>query len=164
MTARTIATLQAPDERIRGTLRQLLIFGAIGVVSTVAYVLIYALLRGAMAAAAANAAALLLTAVGNTAANRRLTFAVQGREGLARDHAAGLLALGIALAITTAAVAAMDILMPHRGRVAEIVVLVAANGLSTVLRFAFLRIAMDRRSSPARTTMSSLATAERTHP
>jgi hypothetical protein len=119
-------------------------------------------LRGAMPAAAANAVALLVTAVGNTAANRRLTFEVQGRDGLARDHAAGLLALGVALAITTAAIAAMDILMPHRGRVAEIGVLVAANGLSTILRFAFLRTAIDRRPSPARTRTSSLATAERT--
>jgi putative flippase GtrA len=162
MTARTIATLSASDERLRGTLRQIISFGAIGIVSTLAYVLIYALLRGAMPAAAANAVALLVTAVGNTAANRRLTFEVQGRDGLARDHAAGLVALGIALAITTAAVAAMDILMPHRGRIAEIGVLVAANGLSTVIRFAFLRTAIDHRPSPARTRTSSLATAERT--
>ena len=38
---------------------------------------------------AANASALALTAVGNTAANRRFTFGVRGRAGLVRQHAHG---------------------------------------------------------------------------
>ena len=57
----------------------------------------HARLRAALPAAArrcsappgANAAALALTAVGNTAANRRLTFGVRGREGLVRQHVRG---------------------------------------------------------------------------
>ena len=75
--------------------------------STLAYVALYAGLRSVSSAAAANAMALVVTAVANTAANRRLTFEVQGRDGLARDHVAGLLALAAALAITSAA-PAMD--------------------------------------------------------
>jgi putative flippase GtrA len=133
---------------LHGNTRRLATFGAIGVVSTVAYVVIYAWLRMSMAASAANAAALLVTAVGNTAANRRLTFAVQGRQGLARDHAAGILALGVALVITTASVAVMDLLAPHRGRPLEIAVLVAANASATVVRFVLLRLAFDRRRTP----------------
>jgi putative flippase GtrA len=130
--------------RLDRNVRQLVTFGAIGVVSTLAYVAIYAALRTAMPAVAANAAALLVTAVGNTAANRRLTFAVQGRDGLARDHAAGILALGAALAITTASVAVMDVFLPGHGRLFEIVVLVGANAAATVARFLLLRVAIDR--------------------
>ena len=44
--------------------------------STLAYLLLYLLLRTGLGAQPANLLALLLTAVGNTAANRRLTFGV----------------------------------------------------------------------------------------
>ena len=47
--------------------------------STLAYLLLYVLLRAPLGAQAANCVALLLTAVANTAANRRLTFGVRGR-------------------------------------------------------------------------------------
>src|SRR5580693_7792546 len=57
----------------RGLAWQVPRFLAVGVLSTAAYVLLYLLFRGFAGAQAANLAALLLTAVGNTAANRRLT-------------------------------------------------------------------------------------------
>ena len=57
--------------------------------STLAYALLFLLLRGALGAGGANAVALALTAVGNTAANRRLTFGVRGRAGLVRQHVRG---------------------------------------------------------------------------
>jgi putative flippase GtrA len=150
-----LASAPRPNENVR----QLATFGAIGVVSTLAYVAIYAALRTAMPAAAANAAALLVTAVGNTAANRRLTFAVQGRDGLARDHAAGILALAVALVITTASVGVMDLFVPSRGRIFEIVVLVGANAAATVARFLLLRLAIDHRhpSSPSRGVAATLS-------
>jgi putative flippase GtrA len=142
MTSQTAPRIASRLER---NCRQIVTFGAIGVVSTLAYVVIYAALRTAMPAAAANAAALVVTAVGNTAANRRLTFAVQGRDGLARDHAAGLLALGVALVMTTASVGAMDLFAPRHGRIFEIAVLVGANAAATVARFLLLRVAIGRR-------------------
>src|SRR4051794_12463882 len=46
-------------------------FAAVGVASTLAYALLYLLTRGALGAGLANVIALALTAVGNTAANRR---------------------------------------------------------------------------------------------
>jgi putative flippase GtrA len=104
--------------------RRLMTFGVIGVASTLAYVALYAWLRQGVSAGLANAVALLATAVGNTAANRRLTFDVRGRSGLARDHAAGLAALGVALAITSASLGLLDALAPHHGRTTELVVLV----------------------------------------
>src|SRR5207237_7789723 len=45
-------------------------FVAVGIASTLAYAALYLLLRMALPAAAANAAALAFTAVANTAANR----------------------------------------------------------------------------------------------
>lgn len=68
---------------------QLGIFAIIGVVSTVAYASLYLLLRGIVDPLWANAAALLVTALGNTAANRRFTFGVRGRAGVVRHQAQG---------------------------------------------------------------------------
>ena len=76
------------------------VFAAIGVVSTVAYALLFLLLAGALGSALASGVALALTAVGNTAANRRLTFGIRGRDGLARQHVAGFLVFLLALALT----------------------------------------------------------------
>lgn len=133
-------------------------FGAIGVVSTIAYVALYAALRVAAPAAVANAVALVVTAVGNTAANRRLTFAVRGRARLAHDHAAGLLAFGAALLITTAAISVLQRVAPGAGRGAELAVLVAANATATLVRFLLLRTAIDgagRAPAPAKPAESA---------
>ena len=127
-------------------IRQLVSFGAIGVASTVAYVALYALLREATSAGIANAIALVTTALGNTAANRWFTFGVRGRDGLARDHAAGLLAFGAALLITSASLVVLGAIAPGHGRTTEIAVLVFANGVATLVRFVLLRLAMKRNS------------------
>ena len=143
--------------RLDETVRQLLSFATIGVVSTLAYVALYAWFRGAVSAGVANAAALLITAVANTAANRRLTFAVSERDGLARDHAAGLVALGVALAITTTALGLLAFVAPRHGRAVELAVLIGANGAATVARFFLLRLAIHagRRPAPASASIQS---------
>jgi putative flippase GtrA len=119
--------------------RQLLSFGLIGVVSTAAWAVLYTILRHWLGPVGANAVALVLTTIGNTAANRRLTFGIQGRDGLVRDHGAGLAAFGFALAITTGAAALLATVAPHAGRLVELVVLIVANGLATLGRFVLLR-------------------------
>jgi putative flippase GtrA len=124
-------------------------FATIGVASTLAYVVLFTALRSVATAAVANAVALVVTAIGNTAANRRLTFRITGRETMLRDQAAGLAAFGLALAITTGAVGLLERVAPNPGRALEIVVLVAANGLATVARFVLLRTWISgRRSHP----------------
>jgi putative flippase GtrA len=126
---------------------QILRFGAIGVVSTLAWAGIYTLLRGAgLGSVAANAIALVVTAIGNTAANRRLTFGVTGRAGLARDHGAGLLAFGVAIALTTTAATLLDLLAPQASRLVEVTVLAAANAIATGGRFVLLRSWIGRAS------------------
>ena len=74
-------------------------FAAVGVASTLAYLLLFLLLRPGSAPRSANLLALLVTAVANTAANRRLTFGVRGRAGAARTRrrAWSVFALGLAL-------------------------------------------------------------------
>jgi glycosyltransferase involved in cell wall biosynthesis len=121
-------------------------FAAIGVLSTAAWALIYWLLRGGLTPLLANAVALVVTAIGNTAANRRLTFGVRGRHSLVRDHASGLIAFGIAIVLTSGAAVALDVLTPHAGRVLELAALAVANVVATIARFVLLRAWVGRRS------------------
>jgi putative flippase GtrA len=120
--------------------RQLPSFAAIGVVSTVAYLGLFWVLRSVTGAMAANAVALLVTAVANTAANRRFTFGVTGRAGVWRQHLEGLVVFGLGLAMTTGALALLERgTGGDPGRAAELAALVAANAAATLLRFVLLR-------------------------
>ena len=129
----------APAGAGRGLAWQLPRFLVIGVLSTAAYVLLYLLFRGFAGAQAANLAALLLTAVGNTAANRRLTFGVRGRAGAARHQFRGLIAFAAGLVLTSGALAMLHAASPSPGRGTEVLVLVAANLAATLVRFALYR-------------------------
>jgi len=163
MTWISAANLSQPNREL---FRQLVSFGAIGAASTLAYVALYALIREVASPAPANAVALLITAVANTAANRRLTFEVRDSRGLARDHAAGLLALAVALAITSVSLAALPIVAPRHGRLTEIAVLVAANAAATLVRFLLLRLAIRREplraARPATQPIATLSQPKRT--
>jgi putative flippase GtrA len=119
--------------------QQLLRFAAVGIASMAAYALLYLALRSLVGPFAANALALLLTAVANTAANRRLTFGVKGSSGVVGDHAVGLLAFAAGLAQTTGALAGLHAISDS-GRSTELVVLMLANALATLLRFVVLRL------------------------
>jgi len=113
-------------------------FAAIGVVSTLAYALLFLLLAGVLGSALASAVALALTAVGNTAANRRLTFGIRGREGLARQHVAGFLVFVLALALTNGALTVLHGLDRHAPRLLEAAVLVLATLAATITRYVAL--------------------------
>ncbi len=120
-------------------------FVAIGVVSTVAYALLFLLLAGALGSAAASAVALALTAVGNTAANRRLTFGIRGRDGLARQQAAGFVVFVLALGLTNGALSVLHDLDRHAPRLLEAAVLVLATLTATVTRYVALSSWVFRR-------------------
>ncbi len=129
---------------IRGILRmggghRMARFVAVGVASTLAYVLLYLLLRQAMAAQAANAISMLVTAVANTAVNRRVTFGISGRRHAVRHQLRGLIAFAAGLALTSGALAALHWITPRPTRVAELGVLLIASLVATLARFVLYR-------------------------
>lgn len=128
---------------------QLVRFAAVGVASTLAYLLLFVATRGALGAQPANLLALLVTAVANTAANRRLTFGISGRRHAGRHHLQGLLAFALGLALTSGSLAVLHAVHTVPARPVEVAVLVAANLAATVLRFVLLRLGMHHRE-PAR--------------
>jgi putative flippase GtrA len=143
-----ISPPQAPPVRAASRpWAQLVRFGCVGVASTAAYALLYLVLHPMLGAFAANALALLITAIANTAVNRRLTFGVRGSSGAIGDHAVGLLAFGAGLALTTGALAGLHA-FSDPSRAAELVVLTLANALATLLRFAVLRFRMHSPADP----------------
>ena len=131
--------LRLVRNRRSGFAGQVARFGAIGVASTIAYTVLYLALRPALAAQAANAIALLVTAIGNIAANRRLTFAIRGAAHSVRHQIQGLVVFGLALALTSLSLVSLHAAAVHPSRSLELVVLVLANLAATVLRFVLLR-------------------------
>jgi putative flippase GtrA len=122
-----------PDSLARQAIR----FGVVGVLSTLAYLLLFMLVRP-LGAQPANLLALLVTAVANTTANRRFTFGVSG-DGAARQQMQGLVVFALGLALTSGSLALLTDLVTHPARVLELSVLVAANLAATVLRFVLFR-------------------------
>jgi putative flippase GtrA len=151
--ARAIAGGRLPARGTPSFNGQALRFAGVGAASTIAYLILYVLFRGAVDAQGANALALLATAVANTAANRRLTFAVRGRHGAVRHHVQGLVLFGIALGITAGGLGLLHALDPGPGRVVEVAALVVANLAATLVRFVLMRAWVFRgRSVPSSVT------------
>ncbi len=130
---------------LRGVARMLVAlpvarFVLIGIASTIAYAILYLLLRPSLGAVGGNALALTITAIANTQANRRFTFGVRGREGLLRQNAAGALVYVLALGLTSGALSVLHDLVAHPSRALEVAVLVLASTLATVSRYVALRM------------------------
>jgi putative flippase GtrA len=124
----------------RGLIGQALRFVAVGVVSTLAYLGLFFVLRYGLNAQAANLVALLVTAIANTTANRRLTFGITGRRHAAKHQVQGLAVFALGLGLTSAALAGLHAVSAAPTHVAELAVLVGANLVATVLRFVLLRL------------------------
>lgn len=129
---------------------QLWRFLVIGAASTIAYAMAFVLLRTTMSAQAANGLALLLTAIANTAANRRLTFGIRDSTGALRQHGQALLVFALGLALTAGSLAALHRLSPASPHWIELAVLIAANLITTIARFLVLRLWVfsHRRAAP----------------
>jgi putative flippase GtrA len=131
-----------------GLFTQLVRFVLVGALSTAAYLVLFVLLRGSVGAQLANLVALLVTAVANTAANRRLTFGVRGREGVARHQGQGLVVFGIGLALTSGSLLALHSALTRPPAWVELGALVVANLAATVVRFVLLRRWVFRAPAP----------------
>ncbi|MFD6493690.1 glycosyltransferase [Streptomyces sp. NPDC060188] len=135
----------------KGLARQLVGFCVVGGLSTLFYLLLYSGFRSFSGSQVANALALLVSAVANTAANRRLTFGVRGRGGAVRHQAQGLVVFGIGLVLTSGSLAALNAATNDPAHSTELAVLIAANLAATVLRFLLFRawVFPDRRDEPS---------------
>ncbi len=122
-----------------GLTRQLVRFGAVGVFSTVAYLVLFVLLHHPLGSQGANVVALLSTTVVNTALNRRFTFGVVGRQRRTRQQLQGLIVFGLALLLTSGTLAMAHFLHSAPPPWLELALLVTANAAATLLRFLLLR-------------------------
>jgi putative flippase GtrA len=121
-----------------GLATQVVRFAAVGIASTLAYLLLFLVLHSGMGAQPANLFALAVTAVANTAVNRRVTFGIRGARGAGRHQFEGFIVFGLGLALTSGSLAVLNGLV-HPRLALEIAVLVLANLAATVLRFLLLR-------------------------
>ncbi|HVV11925.1 glycosyltransferase [Amycolatopsis sp.] len=117
---------------------QLVRFAVVGIGSTLAYLLLFLLLRTGMGAQVANFLALGVTAIANTAVNRRVTFGIRGPARAARHQFEGLVVFGLGLVLTSGSLALLNALAAP-GVALELTVLVPASLAATILRFVLLR-------------------------
>jgi putative flippase GtrA len=131
-----------------GLVGQLVRFAVVGVLSTLAYLAIFVLLRAVIGAQPANLCALLLTAVANTAANRRVTFGIRG-AGATRAQLQGLVVFGLGLTLTSGSLWGLHAVTGTPSRTAEVALLLAANAAATLLRFVLFRGWVFRARTPS---------------
>lgn len=125
-------------KRETGLLWQIISFGIIGVLSTAATALVYAVLRFWWPALLANLVALTATTLWNTEANRRFTFVRQARSS-ARVHLQGLIVFALYYCVTSGGLLALSAIVAHPSRWWEVAVLVMSSAVGTALRFVLLR-------------------------
>ncbi|MEU4825054.1 bifunctional glycosyltransferase family 2/GtrA family protein [Actinomadura sp. NPDC023710] len=133
------ATGRAAEALPAGMARQLPAFAVIGVLSTLAQLILFVLLRLFLGPLWANALSLVITTVGNTAANRRFTFGVTGNRRALRQQLEGGAAFLLGLALSTGGLALLHTAAPGAGRAVEVAALVTANALATLVRFLLMR-------------------------
>jgi putative flippase GtrA len=140
---------------------ELLRFAGVGVASTAAYAALFAALEPALGSYGANTVAIGLCSLANTAAHRGMA----GTDRYDRDRthrmavAAGL--LGVSLASTTVALAAVRSLGLD-SRTAQLAAVTSANTVAAVIRFGILRTWVFRPNYGSRlstaTALSSAST------
>jgi putative flippase GtrA len=130
----------APDDaQVDGALSgQLARFVSIGIVSTVVFAALFVLLERPLGSVGADVVALLVCSIANTAANRRLTFALRGRAGRSRHYRIGI-ALGLVpLVLTLLSLAVLDA-AGVASLAAIAAALTAASAAGALVRFVLLR-------------------------
>jgi putative flippase GtrA len=143
-------------------LAQVLRFAAVGVGATLLYTVLFLAMRPGLGGQAANALALILSTVANTAANRRLTFGIRGRAELVRHQLGGMFVLAVALPVTAGTLWLTQQVVGTRGRACELIEVLAANAFATGLRYVMLRRLMGRPTAPQAPTDGAQIPAQRT--
>jgi putative flippase GtrA len=126
-----------------GTWRQLRRFATVGLASTALHLGLFAALTALESSQLANAIALLLATLFNTAVNRRWTFGVHG-AGAARHQAQGLAVFGLTWLMTAGALGLLHLLTADPATAVETAVVAVATAASTAARFVAMRSWMFR--------------------
>jgi putative flippase GtrA len=133
-----LASDAVPVNRAPALTSQLVRFLSIGVVSTIVFAALFALLYEPLGPYLADVVTLSICALANTAANRRLTFALRGRAGRVRHYAAGLALAALPLVLTLTTLVALEAAgITTLGP--TIVALTVANAMATAVRFVLMR-------------------------
>ncbi|MDQ1391315.1 MAG: hypothetical protein QOF30_292 [Acidimicrobiaceae bacterium] len=119
---------------------QVLRFAGVGLASTALFALLFVVIAGPLGLdpVTADVVALAASAIANTAANRRLTFAQRGRSGRRRHYSAALVVALLPLVLTVGALVAggwagIDSLG------GDLAILTAVNAVAAGARFLLLR-------------------------
>jgi glycosyltransferase involved in cell wall biosynthesis len=139
-----VAIIKTATQDLRGMARlawdsNVFRFVLVGLVSTLAYAILFLLLRTPLGSFDANAAALAITAIANTAANRRFTFGVLGRHQIWRQYAMAMGVFAFTLLLTNGALWILHQWEPDVSQAVELLTLTAANIGATMTRYVALR-------------------------
>lgn len=126
--------------------RQLIRFTGVGIICTVTSLALYALFRPWLGPQPANAAALIITSLMNTALNRRLTFKISGNRKRTRDHLNGLIVIAVALVITGGSLGVLHAFRPEATLEEDLWTTTLSGFVATAVRFTMLRHWIFRRA------------------
>jgi putative flippase GtrA len=146
------------------TWQQVRRFAAVGAVTTVVHLGMFAGLRGPLGSAqAANLVALLVATLLNTSLNRRWTFGVQG-SGAARHQLQGLAIFGVTWLMTAGALGLLHAFVAAPTTAVATAAVAAATAASTIVRFVAMRSWMFRRPQSWLTTNVPASSSNTTMP
>jgi putative flippase GtrA len=127
--------------------RQVISFGLIGIGCTIAFAVLYSLLRQTLAPFAANGIALLATMGINFAANRAHTF--RGHTGSLRSQLGGyLVAYLIGFAASTGVLYLLLAAFDHPHGLLDTMIALVSSLIATVVRFVLMRTWVFRPMPP----------------
>ena len=139
--------------------RRFVSFGIIGAISTLVSMALFLAMRGSLGAMSANVVALTSTALGNTWANRRYTFARRGADHRLRHYAVGLGAFAGGLGLSTLALA--GVAAAKGGAIAQVAALIVTWTVSTIVRFSMMQAATKPPTSASIPGPTSLTSSSR---
>ncbi|HET6562535.1 MAG TPA: GtrA family protein [Marmoricola sp.] len=130
------------DRRWRALLLQLVVFATVGGLFNIVYGALYLALREWLDPQWANAIALVVSTIAGTWGHRRITFRVRGIARTVPHQTLGLALLVFGLAVTAGSLWLLQVSVEEPSRLAELLVLAAANLGVGLVRFAAFRTAM----------------------
>jgi len=127
---------------------QLLRFAGVGVLSTLGYLFLFVAWRPMLGAFGANAVAMAIATLFNTAVHRELSHGGDGPTGRGRMILVVLSLYAISLALTTGAIL-IAVAVTSGSVVVELIAITVANAIAAIFRFSVLRAWVFRpRTSP----------------